>query len=153
MEQSCDSTKSILDITLFGVLDRINLLTSCLHSVISFEVKNKDITINLPEGITQKEYENIKDVLIIYRQMECYIKDLMEHLDDVKRNTETLLRLYKTSLEGLHEAVQFKTAVPTEFVFVSTIFVFKVKTIQFISENVFNIFLHCKTYFLVYFTN
>lgn len=129
MEQSCDSTKSILDITLFGVLDRINLLTSCLHSVISFEVKNKDITINLPEGIYQKEYENIKDVLIMYRQMECYIKDLMEHLDDVKRNTETLLRLYKTSLEGLHEAVQFKTAVPTEFVFVSIIFVFKVKII------------------------
>ncbi|XP_063697168.1 cilia- and flagella-associated protein 206 [Culicoides brevitarsis] len=117
LEQSYESTKSILQITLCEILDRINLLTSAISSAISNDFKNRQIIVLLPQNVTAEDFETVKNSLIMNRQHEIFTRKLSEFLENVKLDIDKNNHRYNETLKLIHETVQFRTAIPTEKVF------------------------------------
>lgn len=119
LEQSYESTKSILQITLCEIIDRINLLTSAISSAISNDFKNRQIIVLLPQNVTAEDFETVKSSLVMNRQHEIFTRKLSEFLENVKFDIDKNNHRYNETLKLIHETVQFRTAIPTEKVFVS----------------------------------
>lgn len=119
LEQSYESTKSILQISLCEIMDRINLLTSSICSSISIDFKNRQIIILLPQNVSTEDFETVKASLIMNRQHEIFTRKLSEFLESVKLDIDRNNHRYTEMLKMIHETVQFRTAIPTEKVFVS----------------------------------
>ncbi|XP_058819118.1 cilia- and flagella-associated protein 206 [Topomyia yanbarensis] len=117
LEQSHESTKSILQITLCEIMDKVNLLTSALNSSIAYDLRNRAIVTLLPENISADDLDMLKDLLIMYRQHEVYTRKMIDELALIKFNIDTCNQEYKQKLIKLHEAVQYRTAIPTDRVF------------------------------------
>ncbi|XP_035776048.1 cilia- and flagella-associated protein 206-like [Anopheles albimanus] len=117
LDQSHESTKSILQITLCEIMDKVNLLTSALNAAIAYDLRNRAIITLLPENITPEDFETIKDLLIMYRQHEVYTRKLIDELATIKTNIDSCKQEYEAKLLRIHEAVQFRTAIPTDRVF------------------------------------
>lgn len=121
LEQSYESTKSILQIALCEIMDRINLLTSAISAAISNDFKNRQIIVLLPENLTAEDFEVVISALIMNRQHEIFTKKLSDLLENVKMDINRSNHRYHEMLKIIHETVQFRTAIPTEKVFVSKI--------------------------------
>ncbi|XP_058446414.1 cilia- and flagella-associated protein 206 [Malaya genurostris] len=117
LEQSHESTKSILQITLCEIMDKVNLLTSALNSSIAYDLRNRAIVTLLPENVSADDLDMLKDLLVMYRQHEVYTRKLIDELALIKFNVDTCNQEYKQKLIKLHEAVQYRTAIPTDRVF------------------------------------
>ncbi|XP_039431051.1 cilia- and flagella-associated protein 206 [Culex pipiens pallens] len=117
LDQSHESTKSILQITLCEIMDKVNLLTSALNSSIAYDLRNRTIVTLLPENISAEDLTNLKDLLVMYRQHEVYTRKLLDELALIKFNIDTCNQEYKAKLVKIHEAVQYRTAIPTDRVF------------------------------------
>lgn len=98
-------------------MDRVNLLASAIASVVNF-TDDLNYKINLPDDITENEFEILKDVLIMNRQQELYVRNLIENLIIVKNSSNELIQYFRKVLDEIHENVQYKTAVSTDLVFV-----------------------------------
>lgn len=97
--------------------NRINLITSALTPFI-FEDDLNGIEIIIPEQHTDN-YERLKNVLIMLRQHEFYAQCLTRSLSKTKADIDYSLKSFKDKLCSIHETVQFRTAIPTEKIFVS----------------------------------
>ncbi|XP_052895969.1 cilia- and flagella-associated protein 206 [Anopheles moucheti] len=117
IDQSHESTKSILQITLCEIMDKVNLLTSALNAAIAYDLRNRSIIILLPENITADDFETIKDLLAMYRQHEVYTRKLIDELVTIKLSIDGCKQEYEAKLLRIHEAVQYRTAIPTDRVF------------------------------------
>uniref|UniRef100_A0A182MDH6 Cilia- and flagella-associated protein 206 n=1 Tax=Anopheles culicifacies TaxID=139723 RepID=A0A182MDH6_9DIPT len=117
IDQSHESTKSILQITLCEIMDKVNLLTSALNAAIAYDLRNRSIITLLPENITADDFETIKDLLTMYRQHEVYTRKLIDELATIKLSIDSCKQEYEAKLLRIHEAVQYRTAIPTDRVF------------------------------------
>ncbi|XP_049279885.1 cilia- and flagella-associated protein 206 [Anopheles funestus] len=117
IDQSHESTKSILQITLCEIMDKVNLLTSALNAAIAYDLRNRSIITLLPENITPDDFEAIKDLLAMYRQHEVYTRKLIDELATIKISIDSCKQEYEAKLLRIHEAVQYRTAIPTDRVF------------------------------------
>lgn len=99
-------------------MDRINLITSAIYSTFAYDEQKRDMRITLPEDVTADEFEQLKDVLILNRQQEAYVRTMLENLAIVRHEVDSFVEQFRKILEELHETVQYKTAIPTEQVFV-----------------------------------
>ncbi|XP_055590919.1 cilia- and flagella-associated protein 206 isoform X2 [Uranotaenia lowii] len=117
LDQSHESTKSILQITLCEIMDKVNLLTSALNSSIAYDLRNHTIVTLLPENISSEDLNIVKDLLIMYRQHEVFTRKLIDEMALIKFNIDTLNQEYSTKLTKIHETVQYRTAIPTDRVF------------------------------------
>jgi hypothetical protein len=55
----------------------------------------------------------------MYRQQEVFTRKLMDELALIKFNIDNCMQEYVAKLNRIHESVQFRTAIPTDRVFVS----------------------------------
>lgn len=109
-------------------MDRINLLTSAISAAVSIDFKNRQIIILLPQNVTPDDFESVKSSLIMNRQHEIFTRKLNEFLESVKLDIDRTKHRYTEMLKSIHETVQFRTAIPTEKVFVSILMGFIYKT-------------------------
>lgn len=100
-------------------MDKVNLLTSALSAAIAYDLRNRSIITLLPENITADDFETIKDLLAMYRQHEVYTRKLIDELAGIKLLIDGCKQEYEARLLRIHEAVQYRTAIPTDRVFVS----------------------------------
>uniref|UniRef100_A0A182XDE5 Cilia- and flagella-associated protein 206 n=1 Tax=Anopheles quadriannulatus TaxID=34691 RepID=A0A182XDE5_ANOQN len=107
IDQSHESTKSILQITLCEIMDKVNLLTSALSAAIAYDLRNRSIITLLPENITADDFETIKDLLAMYRQHEVYTRQLIDELAGIKLLIDGCKQEYEARLLRIHEAVQY----------------------------------------------
>uniref|UniRef100_A0A182P693 Cilia- and flagella-associated protein 206 n=1 Tax=Anopheles epiroticus TaxID=199890 RepID=A0A182P693_9DIPT len=117
IDQSHESTKSILQITLCEIMDKVNLLTSALNAAIAYDLRNRSIITLLPENLTADDFETLKDLLAMYRQQEVYARKLIDELATIKLAIDGCKQEYEAKLLRIHEAVQYRTAIPTDRVF------------------------------------
>ncbi|XP_050077327.1 cilia- and flagella-associated protein 206 [Anopheles maculipalpis] len=117
IDQSHESTKSILQITLCEIMDKVNLLTSALNAAIAYDLRNRSIITLLAENISADDFETIKDLLAMYRQHEVYTRKLIDELASIKLSIDGCKQEYEAKLLRIHEAVQYRTAIPTDRVF------------------------------------
>lgn len=104
-------------------MDRINLLTSAISAAISNDFKNRQIIVLLSENLTAEDFEIVISALIMNRQHEIFTKKLCDLLENVKMDINRSNHRYNEMLKIIHETVQFRTAIPTEKVFVSAIII------------------------------
>lgn len=65
----------------------------------------------------QCEIDVMKDLLILNRQHEIYVRKLLSNLKCVKSRIETHVQSYGEKLLKLHDIVQFRSAVPSVQIF------------------------------------
>lgn len=67
--------------------------------------------------MAQSEIDVMKDLLVLNRQHEIYVRKLLSNLKSVKPKIENLMQSYGEKLLKLHELVQFRSAVPSVQIF------------------------------------
>lgn len=100
-------------------MNRVNLLTSTISMITSLDHETNMFNIEYSENFTEEDFEYIKLLLIMNRQMELYLRQLLGQLSIIDSEVGSDIMRYKRILEELHHSVQYKAAVPTELVFVS----------------------------------
>lgn len=113
------TTKAQLSISLSEIQNRINLLATALNNCICENHDAKQYYIEIPfDYFTEEEFDQLKDVLIMHRQHEYYVNTLIRSLARTKADIDHLLKAFKEKLRNIHEIVQFRTAIPTDKIFV-----------------------------------
>lgn len=112
--KSLESVESHLQFTLCDVMDRVNILTTAFDASV---ISTKDPNFFMNHDMSVEDLEVLKDLLILNRQHEVYVRRLLGNLKVLKAKIEQHVTSYRDKLLSLHESVQFKTAVPSLQVF------------------------------------
>lgn len=112
------STETQLNIAVDEIETRINMLTSFLeknHSPLGeiLETSSKDEQ--------RAEIETVINVLIMHRQHMSGLIYIVRIMGRLRAEIECALRNFNDKLELIREKVQYKTAIPTEDIFVKQI--------------------------------
>lgn len=105
-------------------MDRVNLLTSAIETGL---VYNEDLAKNeqiLPDCVSDTDFDLLKSVLIMSRQQELYVRNLMQHLTLLKRDIDEYISVFRRILHEIHKTVEYKTAIPTAMVYVNYLQIF-----------------------------
>lgn len=91
-------------------------LTTAFDGAIEI-TKSKRLNLNLQSKLEQREIDVMKDLLILNRQHEVYVRKLLSNLKSVKAKIEAHVRGYGEKLIKLHDIVQYRSAVPSVQIF------------------------------------
>jgi hypothetical protein len=75
------------------------------------------MTIQQKSDLTPCEINTMKDLLILNRQHEIYVRKLLGNLRIIKSKIESHVKVFNEKLFKLHEIVQFRSAVPSIQIF------------------------------------
>ncbi|CAO1390286.1 unnamed protein product [Diamesa tonsa] len=115
--KSYDTIESLLQFTLCDIMDRVNILTTAFESSISISKTTNQLTINVQTKVEEGEINTMKDLLILNRQHEIYVRKVLSNLKSVKVKMENHVRNYGEKLFKLHDIVQYRSAVPSIQIF------------------------------------
>lgn len=113
---SYTTTKTQLNISKDEIHQRINLIATALNLYTT--ATNDHIRISISSAEHTEYYEDLKDVLIMHRQHAYYVNGLINFLAKTKVEIDQCLKLFKEKINSIHEVVKFRTAIPTEKIFV-----------------------------------
>lgn len=113
---SYTTTKTQLNIAQDEIHHRINLIATALNLYTT--ATNDHIRISISSADHTEYYEDLKDVLIMHRQHAFYVNGLINSLAKTKVDIDQCLKLFKEKINSIHEVVKFRTAIPTEKIFV-----------------------------------
>lgn len=116
------TTRSQLNISVNELRSRLNLLSTVLSNCIT--VTDNEIKLD-------KQYNSMDPVIfsklvkisILFRQHEIYVINLTKSLAESKSVIDTSLKAFQDKLLHIHELVKFRTAIPTDKIFVRNFFV------------------------------
>lgn len=84
----------------------------------AIEVTNTDnLQFNLQSKLKEDEIDPMKDLLILNRQHEIYVRKLLSNLKSLKSKIESSIQSYSDKLLKLHDIVQYRSAVPSVQIF------------------------------------
>ena len=140
--KSFESIESLLQFTLCDIMDRVNIVSKqaskCLVSIsvclnfllpIHFRqlttafdgaieiTKSHQLKLNVQTELERNEIDVMKDLLILNRQHEIYVRKLLSNLKSVKLKIENHVKSYTEKLLKLHDIVQYRSAVPSVQIF------------------------------------
>lgn len=121
ISEALDATAAELQNALISIMDKVNLMTTALDSVICTELderQNYVIVYRLPKGVTMSDVHYVKDSLIVYRQHELYVRRLMEEIDRIDDTSSQIFNILQQALVNLHRVVKHRIAIPVNQVFV-----------------------------------
>lgn len=113
--KSLDSVENLLQFTLCDVMDRVNILTTAFDG--SIEINRESRFILNCNDLEDQEVEMMKDLLILNRQHEIYVRKLLGNLKVLKAKIEHHVTSYTDKMMKLHEIVQYKSAIPSLEIF------------------------------------
>lgn len=116
------TTRSQLNISVNELRSRLNLLSTVLSNCIT--VTDNEIKLD-------KQYNSMDPVIfskfvkisILFRQHEIYVINLTKSLAESKSVNDSSLKAFQDKLHHIHELVKFRTAIPTDKIFVRNFFV------------------------------
>ena len=73
--------------------------------------------LNVQSKLEECEIDVMKDLLILNRQHEIYVRKLLSNLKSVKSQIESHVQSYGEKLLKLHDIVQYRSAVPSVQIF------------------------------------
>lgn len=119
IEKSYETTKSMIQIMVIEITDRISFLSSGLWSATGCDLENGKMAYYMPDDITMADLERIKDLLVMNRQHEAFMEKLLCELAITKTDIDRYFKIYQSKLDELHETLKCRTAVLMKTVFVS----------------------------------
>lgn len=114
------TTKTQLNVAQDEIHHRINLIATALNLYTT--ATNDHIRISISSAEHTEYYDDLKDVLIMHRQHAFYVNGLINSLGKAKTNIDQCLKLFKEKINSIHEVVKFRTAIPTEKIFVGLLY-------------------------------
>jgi hypothetical protein len=72
---------------------------------------------NTQSKLEQSEIDTMKDLLVLNRQHEIYVRKLLSNLKTMKSKIESNVQSYGEKLLKLHDIVQYRSAVPSVQIF------------------------------------
>ncbi|CAO1383045.1 unnamed protein product [Diamesa serratosioi] len=128
--KSFNTIESLLQFTLCDIMDRVNILTTAFECSICISrtktttksTTTNQLTINVQETkegtvLEEGEMNSMKDLLILNRQHEIYVRKVLSNLKSVKVKIENHVKNYGEKLFKLHDIVQYRSAVPSIQIF------------------------------------
>ena len=91
-------------------------LTTAFDSAIEI-TKSHQLKLNVQTELERNEIDVMKDLLILNRQHEIYVRKLLSNLKSVKLKIENHVKSYTEKLLKLHDIVQYRSAVPSVQIF------------------------------------
>lgn len=67
-------------------------------------------------------FTKLVKITILFRQHEIYVTNLTKSLAEVKSVIDSNLKAFRDKLQQIHELVKFRTAIPTDKIFVRNYF-------------------------------
>lgn len=119
IEKSYETTKSMMQIMVIEITDRISFLSSGLWAATGCDLKDGKMAYYMPADITMPDLERIKDLLVVNRQHEAFIEILLCELEVTKTDIDRYFKIYQSKLNELNETLKCRTAVLMKTVFVS----------------------------------
>lgn len=108
MEKSYESIESLLQFTLCDIMDRVNIISSAFDASIFIANDSPKLSLKLQQEIDDKEVEIMKDLLVLNRQHEIYVRKLLNNLKNLKYQIDKHVHNFHEKLLKLHEIVQFR---------------------------------------------
>lgn len=106
------ATKTQLNISLDQIQQPICELT---------KIQEKFVSLGANGTFVATEVECLKDILIMYRQCERFLMDLLTSTSEEKNNIDRLLKSFRNQLDCIHDILKCRIAVPMSNIFVSII--------------------------------
>jgi hypothetical protein len=79
--------------------------------------KSDSLKFNLHSKLESDEIDVMKDLMVLNRQHEIYVRTLLSNLKTMKSKIETSIQSYGEKLLKLHDIVQYRSAVPSVQIF------------------------------------
>lgn len=103
------------------IMEKVNVLTTALDKC--YVIKENEygyyMTVEVPpESLEEANLEYYKDLLLLYRQYELFIRKVITEVGNIEENIPFIFSDFEDTLKELHDTVKFRTAVPVEDVFV-----------------------------------
>ncbi|KAK4875070.1 hypothetical protein RN001_011492 [Aquatica leii] len=113
--QAIEVTKIDMEKTLTVIMDNVYVLTTALDRCYQIEMceESYTLTFNASIGIEEANVEPIKDVLILYRQYEVFIRKITEEVQKMELYAKHIYEQFREALLNVHKSVQFRIAIPT----------------------------------------
>lgn len=70
-------------------------------------------------------FSKLVKISILYHQHEIYMTSLTKSLAEAKSVIDSNLKAFRDKLQHIHELVKFRTAIPTDKIFVRNFFSYK----------------------------
>lgn len=79
--------------------------------------KSNNLQFNSESKLEPNEINDVKDLLILNRQHEIYVRKLLGNLKFIYKKIESTVESYSEKLFKLHDIVQYRSAVPSVQIF------------------------------------
>lgn len=120
LSEATEATNLALSHCLIRIMERVNLLTTSIDSYIMInpETQNVEITIPKNKNANKDGYNKLCKILSVYRQYEILVRKLISDIEQVQTSNKEISSSFSTQLNDLHSLVRYRTAIPTDQVFV-----------------------------------
>lgn len=98
----------------FNLNEFFRQLTTAFDGAIEI---TKSSQLNVQSMLEPSETDVMKDLLVLNRQHEIYVRKLLSNLKSVKARIESHVQSYGEKLIKLHDIVQYRSAVPSVQIF------------------------------------
>ncbi|XP_044753995.1 cilia- and flagella-associated protein 206 [Coccinella septempunctata] len=106
---------------LLTIMQKVNVLTTILDiHYVPVKIKSNSYEmhfVDMPEGVSMNDVERIKNLLIMYRQYEIFIRQLMSKMTKIEDREEEISEKLKKMYERINDSVQYMIAVPAYQIF------------------------------------
>lgn len=106
---------------LLFVMERVNMMTTVVDKC--YVIKENEygyyVTSEIPpESFGEADLEYYKDLLLLYRQYELYIRKIIDEVHNISTIVPETIDQLEDILNEIHHTVRYHTAVPVEQVYV-----------------------------------
>ncbi|KAF5288636.1 hypothetical protein FQA39_LY15331 [Lamprigera yunnana] len=119
LTNALEATVDDINQTLALVMENIYSLTTALDQCYIIEETEDGYSLleELPPNVTNKDLDYVRDILIMYRQQELFVKKVLAEICDIDKKSKEIYNELEKALIDVHETVQFKIAIPTVHIF------------------------------------
>ncbi|KAG5886209.1 hypothetical protein JTB14_012576 [Gonioctena quinquepunctata] len=120
LERAISAVRDEVQITLLNVMEKVNLLTTVVdkcYVVNETDDKNYTLVTNLAPYMENVHLEHIKDLLILFRQYEVYVRNILEKIDELAERSTGLYISFDLVNEKIRNSLSMRIAVPVAIIF------------------------------------
>ncbi|XP_018573011.1 cilia- and flagella-associated protein 206-like [Anoplophora glabripennis] len=120
LDQAVYSIKEEVQAVLKKIMDKVNVLTTIVDKSYVLDQEGDHGEFKMVCKLSNEEelnIEEIKDLLIFYRQCELFIRRVLEELQNIEDHSNDIYEGFQLTLKEIFQIVNVKIAVPARMVF------------------------------------
>ncbi|KAJ8960046.1 hypothetical protein NQ318_009483 [Aromia moschata] len=105
--------------TLLTIMEKVNLLTTIVDKcyVVQQTEEGLKMVCTLTPEFAEVYMENVKDLLILYRQFELFVRKILEDMEKMSDHLKLVFCRFDDALRKIHLTVYMRIAIPANIIF------------------------------------